>query len=38
VFDNATGIADDTYLTSHECDTWEQVVRYCRDCDGLTVN
>jgi hypothetical protein len=31
VFDSVTGNADEAYLTSHECDTWEQVERYCRE-------
>jgi hypothetical protein len=28
-FGSATGNADEAYLTSHECDMWEQVARYC---------
>jgi hypothetical protein len=37
VFDSATGNADEAYLTSHECETWELVERYCREYDGVTV-
>ena len=37
VFDSATGNPDEAYLTSHECETWEQVERYCRDYDGNAV-
>ena len=37
VFDSPTGNADEAYLTSHECDTWEQVVRYCHEYDGVRV-
>ena len=36
VFDNATRNADEAYLTIHECDAWEQVIRYCREFDGVT--
>jgi len=37
VFDSATGNPDEAYLTSHECETWEQVVRYCREYEGVSV-
>ncbi len=37
VFDNAIKDADKAYLTTHECETWEQVERYCRDYDGKKV-
>jgi hypothetical protein len=37
VFDNSIENPDEAYITSHECDTWEQVVRYCQDYDGETV-
>lgn len=37
VFDSATDSADEAYLTSHECETWEQVEQYCRNYDGVTV-
>ena len=37
VFDAGFADADEAHLTSHECDTWEQVLRYCRECDGVTV-
>jgi len=31
-------MADDAaYLTTHTCDTWEQMERYCREYDGKTV-
>ena len=37
VFENAIENPDEAYLTSHECETWEQVERYCRDYDGVNV-
>ena len=37
VFDAGIEDADAAYLTTHTCDTWEQVERYCRDYDGVTV-
>ncbi len=37
VFDSSIDNPDDAYLTTHTCDTWEQVERYCRDYDGRTV-
>lgn len=37
VFDSSIENADDAYLTTHTCETWEQVERYCRDYDGITV-
>jgi len=37
VFDSGIDNADEAYLTSHECETWEQVERYCRDFDGVSV-
>lgn len=37
VFDSGIDNPGDAYLTTHTCDTWEQVERYCRDYDGKTV-
>jgi uncharacterized FAD-dependent dehydrogenase len=37
VFDSSIDNPDDAYRTTHTCDTWEQVERYCRDYDGKTV-
>ena len=37
VFDAGIDDADEAYLTTHTCDTWEQVERYCREYDGVTV-
>lgn len=37
VFDSDVENPDEAYLTSHTCDTWEQVERYCQDCDGVAV-
>jgi hypothetical protein len=37
VFDIGTDDPDDAYLTTHTCDTWEQVEQYCRDYDGVRV-
>ena len=37
VFASGIDNADDAYLTTHTCDTWEQVERYCRDYNGRTV-
>ena len=33
----SSAIRKDAYLTTHTCDTWEQVERYCREYDGVTV-
>ena len=33
VFDNA----DDAYITTHTCDSWDHVERFCRDYDGTPV-
>ena len=37
VFEAGVDNPDEAHLTSHECETWEQVERYCRDYDGVTV-
>lgn len=37
VFDDSIENPDEAYLTTHTCDTWEQVQRYCQDYDGETV-
>jgi len=37
VFDSASDNPNEAHLTSHECEMWEQVVRYCRDYDGVRV-
>jgi hypothetical protein len=37
VFNSATSNPDEAYLTSHECDTWEQGERYCHEYNGVTV-
>ena len=37
VFDNAIDNADEAYVTTHACETWEQVERFCRDYDGTPV-
>ena len=37
VFDNSIEDPDEAYLTTHTCDTWEQVQRFCQDYDGETV-
>jgi len=37
VFDSDSVDPDAAYLTTHTCDTWEQVERYCREYDGKTV-
>ena len=37
VFDSSIDNADEAYVTTHSCDTWEQVVRYCNEYDGVTV-
>jgi hypothetical protein len=37
VFDSCHPDADEAYLTSHECEKWEQVERYCREYDGVAV-
>ena len=37
VFDTRIENANNAHLTTHTCDTWEQVERYCRDYDGKTV-
>ena len=37
VFDSEINTPDEAYLTSHECETREQVERYCRDYDGQIV-
>lgn len=37
VFDSALENPDEAYLTTFECETWEQVERYCRDYDGKRV-
>jgi hypothetical protein len=37
VFDNTIDNADAAYITTHACDTWEQVEKYCRDYDRLTI-
>lgn len=37
VFDSGIDNPDEAYLTTHTCETWEQVERYCRDYDGVTV-
>jgi hypothetical protein len=31
VFDSEIDNADQAYLTSFSCETWDQVERYCRD-------
>jgi hypothetical protein len=37
VFDSGVENADGAYLTSHACETWQQVVRFCREYDGRKV-
>jgi hypothetical protein len=37
VFDSGIDNSDDAYLTTHTCDTWQQVERYCREFDGTKV-
>ena len=37
VFDSSIDDPANAYLTTHECETWEQVERYCRDYDGKSV-
>ncbi len=37
VFDASQDESDDAYLTTHTCDTWEQVELFCRDYDGKKV-
>ncbi|HUI05737.1 MAG TPA: hypothetical protein VL486_01900 [Verrucomicrobiae bacterium] len=37
VFDSSIESTDEAYLTSHHCETWEQVERFCRDYDGMRV-
>jgi len=37
VFDSNLDNPDNAYLTTHTCDTWEQVERYCKDYDGHIV-
>jgi len=37
VFDSSIESTNEAYLTSHQCETWEQVERYCREYDGVTV-
>ena len=37
VFDSSIDNADEAYLTTHTCETWEQVESYCLDYDGITV-
>lgn len=37
VFDSSIEDTDEAYITTHTCDTWEQVERYCRDYDGISV-
>ena len=37
VFDSCYPDAHEACLTSFTCETWEQVERYCREYDGVTV-
>ena len=37
VFDSAIESADDAYVTTHTCDTWEQVIAFCTQYDGISV-
>jgi hypothetical protein len=37
VFDNTIDNADDAYITTHTCDSWDHVERFCRDYDGTPV-
>ncbi len=37
VFDSEVSNADEAYLTTFTCETWEQVEQYCRCYDGINV-
>lgn len=37
VFDNSIEDADEAYITTHSCETWEQVVAFCERYDGVKV-
>jgi hypothetical protein len=37
VFDNGIKDADEAYITTHSCETWEQVVAFCSRYDGVGV-
>lgn len=37
VFDNSIEDADEACITTHSCETWEQVVAFCSRYDGVTV-
>ena len=37
VFNSKLTDPNAAYLTTHTCDTWEQVERYCREFDGEQV-
>jgi hypothetical protein len=37
VFDVDIDDPAQAYFTSHECETWDQVEKYCRDFDGVRI-
>jgi len=37
VFDNSIEDADEAHITTHSCETWDQVVAFCARYDGVTV-
>jgi uncharacterized FAD-dependent dehydrogenase len=37
VFNSFIESADDAHLTTHTCDTWEEVVAFCTNYDGISV-
>jgi hypothetical protein len=37
VFENGVDNADDAYITTHTCESWAHVERFCRDFDGTPV-
>jgi len=37
VFDGAIESADDAHLTTHTCDTWQQVRAFCTHYNGLSI-
>jgi len=37
VFDSSISDPDEAYLTTHACETWDQVVQFCQRYDGISV-
>ena len=37
VFDTAIESADDAHLATHTCDSWEHVIAFCINYDGISI-